>query len=59
MTAKRSRWCVCIGLVVLALLTGLSSEGLSQGGKGKLYFKKKLNITYSLRDGSTLIKPDE
>jgi hypothetical protein len=59
MTAKRSRWRASIGLVALALLTGLSSEGLSQGGKGKLFFKKKLNITYSLRDGSTLIKPDQ
>jgi hypothetical protein len=57
--AKRNRWCVSIGLVALMLLTGLSSEGLSQGGKGKLYFKKKLNIPYGLRDGSTLIKPDE
>jgi hypothetical protein len=52
-------WCVSIGLVALALLTGLSPEGLSQGGKGKLFFKKKLNITYGLRDGSTLIKPGE
>jgi hypothetical protein len=59
MRAKGSRWCVSIGLVALVLLTGLSSEGLSQRAKGKLYFKKKLNIPYGLRDGSTLTKPDE
>ena len=59
MRAKSSRWCVSIGLVVLALLTGPISEGLSQGVKGKLYFKRKLNIPYGLRDGSTVTKPGE
>lgn len=59
MRAKRSRWCVSIGLVALVLLTGLSSEGLSQGVKGNLYVKKKLNIPYSLRVGPMVTKPDE
>ena len=59
MRAKRNKWSASIGLVALALLTGLSADVLSQGGKGKLYFKKKLNITYSMRDGPTLLKPSE
>lgn len=59
MRAKLSRWYVSIGLVAILLLTGLSSEGLSQSGKGKLYFKKKMKVPYSLRDGSRLTKSDE
>jgi len=59
MTAKQSRWCVSIGLVALALLTGLSSDGFSQADKGRVFLKQKLKIPYALRDGSTVLKPDE
>lgn len=59
MRAKGSRWCLPMGLVALALLTGLSSEGLSQAAKGNVYLKQKLKIPFALQDGSMVIKPDE
>lgn len=59
MTAKRSSRCVSIGLVALALLTGLSWNGFSQADKGNVYLKQKLKIPYALQDGSTVTKPGE
>ncbi len=59
MKTKKSRWCVSIGLAVLALLTTLSSNVLGQYDKGKVYFKKSVNLLQSLQDGSRITKPGE
>ncbi len=48
-----------IGLVTLALLTGLSADGFSQIEKGNVYFKQKVKVPYGLQDGSTVLKPGE
>jgi hypothetical protein len=59
MRAKTSRWCISIGLAVLALMTTLSSNVLGQYDKGKVYFKKNVNLLHGLQDGSRITKPGE
>lgn len=59
MRAKASRWCISIGLALLGLMTTLSSNVLGQYDKGKVYFKKNVNLQYGLQDGSRITKPGE
>ena len=60
MTANKGRWFVSTAVVALALLTGLSSEGVAQAfSDGMLYFKMQVKVPYALQDGKTVLQPNE